>query len=271
MEKEIRVIIVEDDPYSRDLMDMLLARDWRTRVISELGSMEDVDHYFRDGNDRPDVLLLDTEMPGEPDWPIKIAESFRTLPQPPNIVCTGTQIHRGALKEFSEGKLSGYLLKNEILYSLASAVSHVNAGNKVCTPTVWQAIQDTSSQIPDNLVILDGAKPVANFTDREKEIIRLGILFNLAHRDVADELVISPIWVSEVVSNIYEKLGLREIVSGAYEVDDYFQDAYVAERIKGILDRSSVKNGKKKLRRTPWVSTLAFHVLTIPERERVHT
>lgn len=271
MPKEIRVIIVEDDPYSRDLMAMLLSRDWRTRVVAELGSAEDVDRYIDNENRKADIVLLDTEMPGDRSWSSRIADTFQALSNPPTVLCTGTQVDLGTLKRFAKGGLGGYLLKNEILYSLAAAVSQTFSGDKVVTPGIWQAAQDHAILLPKQIAIFDGGKPVANFTSREKEIVRLGILFNLAHRDVADELIISPIWVSELVSNIYAKLGLHEIISGDYPVKDYFEDDFVTERIENILARSNAKNKSKKIRRTPWVSTLAFHMLTVPEKEFIRT
>jgi hypothetical protein len=39
MQKELNVIIVEDDPYARDFMSMLLRRDWRTQVVGEFSSL----------------------------------------------------------------------------------------------------------------------------------------------------------------------------------------------------------------------------------------
>ncbi|MDH3943190.1 MAG: hypothetical protein OEV06_03750, partial [Anaerolineae bacterium] len=130
-------------------------------------------------------------------------------------------------------------------------------------------ISDLASIVAQPVSVIDGAKPVAKFTPRETEIIRLGLLFNLTHRDVADELVVSPIWVSEVISNAYEKLGLRELVSGEFPVEEVFEDPAVAERIHSLLARPSKTPGGKQLRKTPWVSTLAFHMLTVPEVEKI--
>ena len=36
MPKDLYVLLIEDDPFARDLMSMLMSRDWRTRVIGEL-------------------------------------------------------------------------------------------------------------------------------------------------------------------------------------------------------------------------------------------
>ena len=47
MAKDIQVLIIEDDPYARDLMALLLTRDWRTRVIGEIAN----EHELRDFTD----------------------------------------------------------------------------------------------------------------------------------------------------------------------------------------------------------------------------
>ena len=270
MSKEIRVTIIEDDPYSRDLMAMLLARDWRTRVVAELGSAQEVDKYLSQDQFKADIVILDTEMPGDQEWSFRITAALRSIHDVPAILCTGTQVDLKVLRNFAAGDFEAYLLKSEILYCLGSAVSQILSGETLTTPSIWQASHARDLVFHSDVTVVDGASPVANFTAREKEIIRLGILFNLAHRDVADELIISPIWVSELVSNIYEKLGMREIVSGEYPVSDYFEDTYVADRITDIIERSSDKNKTKKLRKTPWVSTLAFHMLTIPIKNHIH-
>jgi len=36
MHKDIPVLLNENDPYARDLMALLLTRDWRTRVVVDL-------------------------------------------------------------------------------------------------------------------------------------------------------------------------------------------------------------------------------------------
>lgn len=41
MPKDIRVMIIEPFDFSRHWMALLLARDWRTRVVGEMGKIED--------------------------------------------------------------------------------------------------------------------------------------------------------------------------------------------------------------------------------------
>ena len=53
------------------------------------------------------------------------------------------------------------------------------------------------------------------------------------------------------------------------ELDDYMDDEIVLEHYEKILGRATrnIKNGG--LRKAPWMSTLAFHLLTIPLIEEI--
>jgi DNA-binding CsgD family transcriptional regulator len=117
---------------------------------------------------------------------------------------------------------------------------------------------------PLKTLVVDGGKKVADFSKRESEIVHLGLLFNMSQRDIADELVIGTDWVSETMSNVYAKLGLREILQGEVELDDILDDETVLDHYEKILERATrnIKGGG--LRKAPWMSTLAFHLLTVP-------
>jgi len=263
MSKDIRVLIIEDDPYARDLMSLLLTRDWRTRVVGEVAGEGDLALFLRDEMQKVDVVILDTEIPGEPDIPSKLAAITQKIPVPPRILYTGTLAKREILAEVLNGNCSGYILKQDILYALGAAVALVVAGS----PVVTSGIQKIAGRyaLPNGTLVLDGSKLTTNFSRRENELIRLGIVFNLAIRDIADELVLGAGWVSEIVSTIYRKLGVREILTGEVPLDLYFTDEAVLERCKEITKRSTTG----KLRKAPWMSTLAFHLLTVPEINEV--
>ena len=263
MPKDIRVLIIEDDPYARDLMSLLLTRDWRTRVVGEIADEGDLSLILHDEMLKADVVILDTEMPEEPGIPARLADLTKEMITPPKILFIGTKTNRDILEEVMNGSCSGYVLKQDILYALGAAVALVASGTCVITPGIWQAAQRYA--FPNGTIILDGRKSSTNFSRREKELIRLGIIFNLAIRDIADELVLGAGWVSEIVSTIYKKLGVREILTGEVPLDMYFTNDVVLSHCQDIIKRSVAKNTDGRLRKAPWMSTLAFHLLTVPK------
>jgi len=263
MPKDIRVLIVEDDPYARDLMSLLLTRDWRTRVVGEIAGEGELALFLRDDLGKVDVVILDSEIPGEPGLHFKMAEMTQSIPHPPKILYTATQANRDILDKILQGGCSGYILKQEILYALGAAVALIDCGTCIVTPGVQQIAGRYA--LPNGTLILDGRRLTTNFSRRENELIRLGIIFNLAIRDIADELVIGAGWVSEIVSTVYRKLGIREILTGEIPLDMYFTDEAVLEHCKEITRRAKSSKDGSKIRKAPWMSTLAFHLLTVPD------
>jgi DNA-binding NarL/FixJ family response regulator len=266
MKKDLNIIIVEDDPYARDFMSLLLRKDWRTRVIGEFGSHAAIElqHALHQQSTHADVLIIDTEVPDDEAWPVKVAQIIRSLPvaHMPVVLYTCTAPNERVLSHILDVKGSGYIAKAEILYALASAVSAAASGKFVLTPGTHMLAGDLD--LPEATVIMDGTLPPANFTLREKELTRLGLLFNLAQRDIADDLVISTDFVAEVMGQIYEKLGLREILSGEKALETYFEDEKLLARCRDILQQVPASAAGKLGRKAPWMSTLAFHLLTIP-------
>jgi DNA-binding NarL/FixJ family response regulator len=269
MNREIRVLIIEDDPYARDLMAMMLARDWRTRVVAELGSgsAAEITDLLKRPNHHIDLVIVDTEIPSDPHWPARAAEIILAVQNAPGIVYTCTRPDQGTIQHLPLTKKGGYLVKSEILYALASAVCMAAQGSWVITPGVQEMAAHVN--FPGPTTLMSGDTPVAHFTRRENDLLRLGILFNLSQRDISDELIVSTDFVSEVMGQVYEKLGLHEILAGDVSLEEYFSDETVLARCKSILKRAPGHSPEKTLRKAPWMATLAFHLMTVPKVEKL--
>lgn len=275
MLQDTRVVIIEDDPYARDMIAMMLSRDWRTRVIGEFGCRAEAEliGFLKQPLNRVDVLIVDTEVPENPTWPDRVADLVDGLEKKPAVVYTCTYPRPKVLQTLLQRGARGYLVKSEILYSMASAVVFAAQGQFVITPSVLDGLEAVI--LPQQMVILSGHLPAVDFTQRESDIVRLGILFNLAQRDIADELSISTNWVAEAISNAYDKLELGEVVSGSIPLERYFEDVVLQKRIRAVLGRGKgVESNsqdsappRRSLRKAPWLSTIAFHLLTVPEVE----
>ena len=267
MLQDIHVLLIEDDPYARDLMTLLLTRDWRTRVVGEVADDQDLLHFLSDNMTPVDVVVLDTEIPWDPEWLYMVIDKIRSQENPPLILYLGTVPNVELLKYIvNDREFGGYALKSELLYTLATGIARVANGEHIVTSGINRAALVNRIPLPEDTLILDGTKVMMDFSARESEIVRLGILLNLTHRDVADELTVTPKWVAEVVSNAYGKLGMREIVSGEISLQDYTDDPTIISRWHSVLcPQHNGKNTNGNGRKPPWISTLAYHLLTIPE------
>jgi len=260
--KDIRVLLIEDDPYARDLMALLLTRDWRTRVVAEVANQGGLARYLARHDTKIDVVVLDAEIPEAPELPYALADMTQTLTPAPAIIYTAAQENHHTLDRFLAVARGGYILKGELLYGLASAIAFVAAGHCVVTPGIEH--KTVSVDFPESTFVLDGREMLASFTPRERELVRLALIFNLSTRDMADELVLSAGWISEMMSSIYQKLGLRDILSGSNPLEDYFNDEAVLAHSREIL-----KINEGRGRKAPWMATLAFHLLTVPDIRKI--
>jgi DNA-binding NarL/FixJ family response regulator len=261
MPTHYHIAIVEHDQYALSMMGMLLARDWRTRAIAELGGDkslrelgEEVQKLAR-SRERVDLVIIDAEIPGEPIKPFQIAALFANFSPHPRLLFIDTRINPGFIaKAAAHPDFAGFLLKNEVLFALAAAVVQAVEGNVVITAGVDAAL------LPGNLErrvqVVGSANPFLGLGPRERDIARLGILYNMAQRDIADELVIEPAYVADVMYNLYEILGLHEIVRGERPPEEVFANPIILRKIQEIVQPAG--HGHK----APNMPTLAFHLLT---------
>lgn len=261
MKRDIRVMLVEDDLYARDLMGLLLRRDWRTQVVAETGDMAAVAGLL--AKTKVDLILLDAEHPADPRWAARILDAIKDVKNPPRIILTATSPDAAVLQSLKPAVYTGYLVKGEIAYSLAWAIALAAEGSWVITPGVEALAVKTGFAFPNHPVVLDGVRSVTPFTPREAEIARLAILFNLPRRDLADELTKSPSTIFESVSQVYEKIGLWDILDGEVDPAVYFAGhdlvlRHFKDSLADIWPQGKGRKGHDK-------DTLAFHLLTIPE------
>ncbi len=269
MPKEIRVMLVEDDFYARNWMELLLRRDWRTKVIQEVTDAADLSAALNDlaeHHEKIDLVLIDTDIPYDPTW---LPEVMRCLEaHSPNTVMmfTGVTPNAQIAQMLQQPKVVGYILKGEIRYSLAWAISLASKRQMVITPGVENALAP-NMVLPEGTIILDGRKPipVEGLSELEKKRSRMVFVFSMERREFADEEEISEDYSYGVVNMLYEKLGLNDVLEGESPAEHLFgtHPAVIAHLQQTIqhLKRSSSKKARDK-------ETLAFHLLTLPD---IHT
>lgn len=255
------IVIVEDDPFARNWMALLAARDWRTRLAGEVSRPLDVLPILQNKTMRVDLLLMDTDIPGGEDWITPILGAISGLKRPPAILCTGIRPNPYVLGRLAHPAFVGYILKDEIGFSLAWAVSLAMSGKWVITESIRAMSLSLGIPLPRPCVMLDGRRTAQQWlTHRQADVARLAFLFSMERRELADELGIVEDWGYGLVSQIYEHLGVKEILRDDATLKDYFagQELLTAQ----ILKIRSETNGSLKAHA---LETLAFHLITMPE------
>jgi DNA-binding NarL/FixJ family response regulator len=264
MAKDIRVVIMEPDPFTRNWIALLLARDWRTRIIGEIDRPAAILPALETAEGRVDLLLFEADLREGQDPLQLLPATIAAMDQPPAILLTGLQPRRQVFKALAPESFHGYVLKEEIHHSLAWAITAVMAGKWVVTPGTYHLATDLGYPLPRPLAILDGREPIQPFTEHQLQAARLALIFSMERRDMADELAISEEWGYGLVREIYRKLGLKELLQDGIDPRAYLGDH--ALLLSSFEKIKSEFHGPGKARD---MEALAFHLLTIPQVEEI--
>ena len=146
---------------------------------------------------RPDVALLDVEMPGG-DGLAAAAELTEKLPSCRVIILT-TFGRTGYLRRAMESGAAGFLLKDAPAAELAAAIRRVMHGERVVDPALAAA------------ALGERGSPL---TDRERDVLAASV-DGATIRDVAAQLFLSEGTVRNYLSTAIQKLGARNRIEAA--------------------------------------------------------
>lgn len=185
----IRLLLADDQALVRGALAALLSLEPDLEVVAEVGTGSDVLAAVREH--RPDVALLDIEMPGLDG--IEAARAVVAAGLGTRVLVVTTFGRPGYLRRALQAGASGFVVKDVPASELADAVRRVHAGLRVVDPTL----------AADSLV--SGDSPL---TDRETDVLR-------AARDgasvasVAERLHLSPGTVRNHLSAAIGKTGAQ--------------------------------------------------------------
>ncbi len=121
------VLLVEDDEALASILARHLgAHGIATTVAATAGEAE----HLLDTGRRPDLLLLDINLPDESGWSILRGPAYAAAGRPPVIVVTATQVPSSRLRDF---EVAGYLPKPFALPNLMEIVERYCLGETSAT------------------------------------------------------------------------------------------------------------------------------------------
>jgi DNA-binding NarL/FixJ family response regulator len=195
MSERIRIFVADDHPVVRDGLVAILGTQPDFAVVGEAaGGAETVE---RAAALRPDVILLDLEMPGM-DGVAALQRLREEWPEVRAIVFTAFDTDERILAAVRAGA-QGYLLKGVPREELFHAVRIVHAGGSLLQPIVASKLLRQVSRAPD-------APAHELLTARELEVLRL-LAQGLLNKEIARRLAITERTVKFHVSAILSKLG----------------------------------------------------------------
>lgn len=196
MADPISMLIVDDHPVVRDGLVAILGTQPDFEIAGQAASGEAALALFE--RLRPDVILLDLEMPGMDG--VEVIKRLRAArPDVKIVVFTAFDTDERILSALQAGA-KGYLLKGAPRSELFEAVRIVYQGGSLLQPVV-------ASRLLSQLAGSETAAPPAEeLTPREFEVLGL-LAQGKPNKEIAADLVISERTVKFHISAILAKLG----------------------------------------------------------------
>ncbi len=188
----IRIIVVDDHPVVREGLVATLSDEKEFKVVGAVGSAEDALPLV--GAQRPDVILLDLELPAQSG--LEAIPKLRTArPQSKILILTAYDTDERVIGALQAGA-QGYLLKGASLEEIARAIRAVHAGGSYLDPRIAAKVVGA----------LNPHARAAALSEREREVLRL-VAGGQANKQIARTLGITERTVKFHVTSILTKLG----------------------------------------------------------------
>ncbi|MEM0963523.1 MAG: response regulator transcription factor, partial [Bacteroidota bacterium] len=195
----IRVLIADDHPAFRSGLAAFLDAEPDVEIIGEAKNGAEALQFAV--KNRPDVLVLDLEMPGLSG--IEVTERIRDQAPDVNVLILSAYEDQDYIFGVLDHGAAGYLTKQEPLDVTLDAIRGVAKGE-----TGWLSRRISALFVGARRQAPDRDRLLGDLSTREQEV-----LAELAHgrsnAEIADRLFVSTSTIKKHMNSVFEKLGLR--------------------------------------------------------------
>ena len=192
----IRVLLAEDQAMVRGALAALLTLEGDIEIVAEVGRGDEVATVAL--ATKPDVALLDIEMPGCDG--ITAAAALHTKLPSCRVLILTTFGRPGYLRKAMESGVVGFLLKDAPSAQLATAIRRAVAGERIVDPTLAMA------------ALSEGNNPL---TERERNVLAAATS-GASISEIAASLSLSEGTVRNYLSVAIQKLNAHNRVEAAH-------------------------------------------------------
>lgn len=202
----MRIAIVDDDPIVCQSLETILTATGTAEVLWTANDGDAaVRRYFETPASRPDVLLIDIQMPGTSG--LDAAREVLATDPAARILFLTTFSDQSYIAQAIGLGAKGYLIKQDVA-AVGPALQAVMAGQVVLGAEVLGKLTERTPDPADSDDSGDTADSIEGLLgEREREITAL-VAEGLDNRDIAARLFLSEGTVRNRISAILDKLGL---------------------------------------------------------------
>ncbi|NMO96676.1 response regulator [Paenibacillus lemnae] len=202
----ITVLLVDDDPFIRESLKLLIGMDPLIEVIGTAAHGAEALELLAEGP-AVDVVLMDIRMPVCDG--VEGTELIRKTYPDTRVLMLTTFDDDDYIAAALQNGASGYLLKNIPPDRIIQGIKTVHEGNMLIHPDIARKLtgmlRPAQPARPPQSAVLD----TYGLTPAEKNIVRL-IADGLSNKEIAGQLFLSEGTVKNYVTEILGKLSLRD-------------------------------------------------------------
>ena len=231
---QIKVMLIEDDFYSRYALYSILSTDNRIFVIDDVVDVEEAIWVLKGAKAHqiPNVIVFDVDLFAEASGSLTFEQSIRAIrvlqeavqPLKCRTVCCAMSPNLFLVREAVTLGVDAILKKNEVAYAICDVVVKVHEGYFVYTQGVSQVAFGRLEGIKHEKVYLVPAREALPLTRDQRRIARLYCEDGMSAKEIAERLRLTEAGIRSHIRNILRALKVRNraearerLVHGAYK------------------------------------------------------
>lgn len=207
MSDKIHVVIADDHTLFREGLAVIIGGNDEFDVVGQAGTMQEAVQLARDL--LPDLILLDIDMPGGGLEAARIVAE--DCPVTRIVILTSSEEDDHLIRALKIGARA-YILKGVAARELIRILQSVLAGESYVPPMLAASLllemREAQSQHKQP------SSPLEELTPREREILE-GLAAGLSNKEIGEKLFLSEKTVKHYMTNILQKLQVRNRVEAA--------------------------------------------------------
>src|SRR5687767_3634109 len=198
---DIRIIIADDHPIFRQGLRAVIEADARLKVVAQATDGDEALNLLQDH--KPDVAVLDLDMPGKDGF--AVARAIQSQQLPVAVIILTMHDSESLFNAALDLGVKGFVLKDSALPEIIDCIKAVAAGRNYISAQLSNYLLNRGNRAG----VLARERPGLNdLTPAERNILKL-IANEKTSKQIADELNISIRTVDRHRANIADKLGLH--------------------------------------------------------------
>lgn len=202
-----RLLLADDHPMIRTAIEVLL-RDTDVEIVGDAGSVSSALSEVH--RLRPDLLLLDLQMPGGSG--LDVLRKLRAEKSPVRIILLTAAIDDSSLLEAKALKVQGIVLKNSDPAFLLTCLDSVKSGRSWIDPELAERATRLAASFSSGERIA--------LAPRERQLIGF-VRQGLRNREIAAQLKVTEGTVKAYLHAVFEKLGVSNRTELAIRADEF--------------------------------------------------